>query len=1075
MKKVFTKISLAILMVLSCLVLFKGIEIQAANTSSITVYYYRYNGDYSNYFLWIWSEHREGSGVKFQKVSDSNGYTYAAKFNITAEEQDDKFGMLIVKSGNADQVTWGGEQTDNMYFYLKDNEMAGQANVNVYFAVGEADVAQNAADAKKAKQEKFLYLSFTSSTIINYQATNSISQVKVFENNDGTMQEVSVSAPSSASGNITLSKAMDISKEYYITAKVKNDMVENVQVGLTGVYSSSLFTTAFTYNGDDLGATYTKEATTFRLWAPISRDVSVNLYHYGHPTKYGNEQYPGDDTPYQTVPMTKSEYGTWVATVEGDLDGVYYTYTVVNASQTNEVWDPYAKTTGLNGLRGMVVNFSEDNEKLNPEHWEDTLRAKSTPNNVDKVLYETHIRDLTADPSWGGPEEYAGTYMGLSVRNTTYTKNGITVKTGLDHILELGVTHVHLLPVMDSEYVDETLLHDEEYKEKVAGGLYNWGYMTRSFFAVEGAYSTNPYDGYARMLEYKTLIQAMHNNGVNVVMDVVFNHSASAGDSNFNMIIPKYFHRTSNGAFCNGSGCGNELASERVMVRKLIVDSCKYFASEYKIDGFRFDLMALEDTTTMNAVYNGVQQIDANTIIYGEPWTGDGSTGGYDPAHGGSGKYAAADKGNMRQMPNVGAFYDAVREGIRGDNVPTKGWIAGSFDDNRYDKTVSGIMGGAGYHNGANSGGYGLNSPNQIINYASCHDNYSLYDQVKITTAWSIKSENDKIMRAVSQAISIVLTSQGVPFIEGGSEVGRSKTISTSTKGYTKSGDFYELGSTAYCHNSYMYCDDINAVKWEKKVDNLDYFNAIRNMIAVRRSHVAFRQTSYSGVGSVVANQNSTLYYSDGNIIAYRLKSNADTWKDIYVIHANSNAGGYTFSSLPSGSWKVAASNNTAHQFNSTFTSSTKLAANESIVLVNSTSQLSLSMPSNKQRRAGEGDPELSNLVVTSTGLRLNQVAESTNVDDIAKVFDYCQRLASGDSMNLMRMANSSARVKAMTLASLFIDGSSADFKSTKEVYDQYMAYYHSRMLAIDASEYAELFVALPDEIMAEIYAICNK
>jgi len=1074
MKKIITKTFLVMMLIFSVLVLFKGIKVQAENTTELTVYYYRYDGNYTNYFLWMWTEHREGSGVKFQKVSEKNGYTYAAKFKVNADEQNDKFGMLVVHSGNPNQVTWGNGQTDNMYFYLKDNENAGQAKVDVYFAEGELEVAQSAADGLYAKREKFLYLSFSSNKKISYSATNAISDVVVYEDDGSGKKAVDASKPTAKSGSIELNNAMDVTKEYYVSCKVKNDLVEYDPISFEGIYSSATFNTAFEYNGDDLGATYSKESTKFRLWAPVSRDVIINLYHYGHQTKYGTEKYPGDDTPYATYPMTKSEKGTWTATIEGDLDGVYYTYTIVNSTVSNEVVDPYAKSTGLNGARGMIVNFGDDNEKLNPAKWVDTPRATATGNNVDKVLYETHIRDLTADPSWGGPEEYSGTFMGLSVRGTTYTKNGITVKTGLDHIAELGVTHVHILPVMDSEYVDETLLHDEEYKNKVAGGIYNWGYMTLSYFSLEGAYSTNPYDGYARMLEYKTMIQTMHSLGINIVMDVVYNHSSTAGDSSFHKILPKYYHRTSNGAFTNDSGCGNELASERSMVRKLIVDSCSFFVDEYKVDGLRFDLMGLEDTTTMNAVADAVVAIDPNTIIYGEPWPGNGTTAGYSPAAGGSGTYATANKDNLSKMPRVGAFSDATREGIRGDNVPTKGWIVGSFDDQRYDKTIFGIMGGAGYHNSAATA-YRSASPNQIVNYASCHDNYSLYDQIKITTGWSITSKNTQIMNAVSQALSIVLTSQGVPFIEGGSEIGRSKAISTSTPGYdNKMEGIYELGNTAYNHNSYNAGDCFNAIKWEKKVDNLQYFNTIRNMIAIRRSHSAFRQTTYSAVSNVLANQNSTLYYSDGAIIAYRLKSNADSWKDIYVIHANSTAGGYTFSSLPAGNWKVAASNNPAHAFNSKFTSSTTLMANESIVLVNSTADLTLSMPSARPKMDGEGDAQASTIAVSSVGMRLNKVVESKNSDDIAKVFEYCQQLIAS-SNKLANTAKSSAKAKAEQLASLFTNGTSADFVSTTAVYDQYMAFYNSLMLAIDATDYASLFPVLPDELMAEIYAICNK
>lgn len=1020
------------------------IKVRAATVKTVNIYYHKYDGSYDSNgqitWVWFWSEHRDGKDFKGQKLNtvaaseETAGYVRKVSYQITEAEQNDKFGVIFVKSTGVG--SWNGSQTGDIYFKLenKDSETA-----NIWFAEGEDTVVQTAEKAKEVKKNKFLLLTFTSLKTIKFKATGTVSNVEVFEN--GTKVSATL-----GSNVINLTNNADLGKEYKVNAKVAADTVTGKSVGYDGIFSESAFGNAFNYDGADLGANYTPSKTTFKLWAPISSGITLNLYNAGHPTKFATEDHPGEDNPYDTVVMEKGDKGVWTAVVEGDLDGKYYTYDVTNAGNTNkDVVDPYAKATGVNGIRGMVVNFASNNEKLNPTDWENTPRAEATNKNVDKIIYETHMRDLTASSTWGGNPELAGTYLGFAQKGTTYSKNGITVKTGLDHIIELGVTHVHFLPLMDSEYVDETLLHDEDYKAKAEDGIYNWGYMTKYFFSIEGAYSTNPYDGYARLIEYKTMIQTLHENDINVIMDVVFNHSSTASASSFHLIVPFYYHRTSNGSFTNGSGCGNELASDRYMVNKLIRESCVYFADEFKVDGFRFDLMGLEDVTTMNNVYADVAKVDKNTIVYGEPWTGDGqdwrdnsyhNTLGYAKSAGGSGEYAAAHKGNLNRMPNIGEFADDGREGIRGGNdVPgrDKGWVNGN--SSMYDKAVWAMVGGGNKYNSC-SNVYTPTSPNNIVNYASCHDNFTLFDQFMASA-----SSTTQAMNQVTQALSIVLTSQGVAFIEGGSEIGR-------TKGNN--------------HNSYNAGDKTNAVDWSKKITYLSQFNAIKGLVAVRKAHSAFRQTTYNQINNVYKGQGA--WYNNGNLIAFHIQDSNDEWKDMYVIHANS-IGGTTFT-LPSGNWRVAVSTNTSKKLNDQFTTSIKLNANETVVLVNSRDKISIYDESSSDIG---GDPEESTLVVNVVGKNIQKPAHSTNKNDIAKVFAVCNDIISNDKIESFGNVGS-----AYSNASIIFT-SKSDYASTTEVYEAFQAVVNSRKLVSEAVEYSYNFAVCPYDFIADLFYYLNN
>ena len=342
---------------------------------------------------------------------------------------------------------------------------------------------------------------------------------------------------------------------------------------MSQLYSSKEFEEKYTYSGTDLGALWTAEKTTFRLWAPTAEEVTINLYRDGDPD--------GDDLLEQ-LSMTPDVNGTWIAEKIGDLNGVYYTYLVMVDGKLNECCDPYAKTTGVNGFRAMIIDMTS----TNPEGWAEDQNPNAHLGITDAFLYELHVRDLSMHRS--SRIKNKGMYLGLIEPGTT-TKSGIP--TGLDHMKSMGITHLHLLPVFDFGWTDESS----------RAPRFNWGYDPVNFNVPEGSYASDPYDGSVRVKEFKQMVKGLHDNGISVVMDVVYNHVFEAKDFCFNNIVPDYFSRTDEaGKYSNGSCCGNDTASERSMVRKYIVDSIKYWTEEYHIDGFRFDLVGLIDIETIN-------------------------------------------------------------------------------------------------------------------------------------------------------------------------------------------------------------------------------------------------------------------------------------------------------------------------------------------------------------------------------------------------------------------------------------------------------------------------------------------
>ncbi|MDD4000988.1 MAG: type I pullulanase [Bacilli bacterium] len=645
-------------------------------------------------------------------------------------------------------------------------------------------------------------------------------------------------------GLLELARDLNFANSYQLLATAEN---ESIDISFEGLYDSEEFEAAFAYEGNDLGVLIIDGETHFRIWAPFAKKITLNLYDSGTPLAYGGCDHK------ESFALKKSEKGTWTYLAPTNLHGKYYTYSVTNASSTDEIIDPYARSAGINGIRGMVVDFT----KVNPKGFIYGNRPDIKVN--DAIIYELHIRDLTIHSSWNGPDKYRGKYLGLTIEGTTYNQ----VSTGLDHLKELGITHLQLLPVFDFAMVDESRLDDQNYEKK-----YNWGYMPLNYNVLEGSYSTNPYDGANRIIEFKTLCKTLSKNNIGLIMDVVYNHTALTADSNFHLLVPGYFHRLKkDGTFADGSGTGNETASERYMVRKFIIDSLVFWAKEYNLSGFRFDLMALHDLKTMNQIVTALKAIDENILIYGEPWTGGYSILDFHQASG---------KVNLEKIPQVGAFNDDFRDAVKGSVFyeTDRGFVQGRYDSFVINRIKYGIVGGVNFpgidHHKLSYNMFWHLEPDKTINYVSAHDNHTLKDKLTLSTS---HEQKDLLLAMHKQAGALVLTSQGISFIHAGMEFLRSK-----------------VKDNIYDSNSYASGDEVNQLRWDEKSEqtNLSVFNYYRELIKLRKTHPAFRLRSSFEIREKL----SFLYPNVDNILAYLIDNSkgeiqGENKKLILVIHNN--------------------------------------------------------------------------------------------------------------------------------------------------------------------------------------------
>lgn len=587
---------------------------------------------------------------------------------------------------------------------------------------------------------------------------------------------------------------------------------------------------------------YSSNATTFRLFAPNSaKKVVVRLYNAGI-----------DGKAVKTVRMTRTGNETWTATVKGDLNGKFYTFDIGRG----ECAGVFAKAVGVNGRRGAVIDIND----TDPQGWDNDMRPV-TKSPADLVIYEMHHRDfsIARNINLDGDinvkrqsTQYPGKYLAL------------TEPWAVDYLKDLGVNAVHILPSFDYASVDETRLDEPQY---------NWGYDPVNYNVPEGSYSTDPYDPKARIREFKQMVQALHKAGIRVILDVVYNHTFNIDGSNFQRTYPDYFYRkTPDGKYSDGSGCGNETASDREMMRRFMIESVKYWIEEYHIDGFRFDLMGVHDIETMNAIRTAVDEIDPTIFIYGEGWSA------------GSCAYPAeklGTKANIAKMPRIAAFSDDMRDALRGPfSDDTKGaFLAGIAGE---EESVKFGIAGAVAHPQIDCSKVNYSKepwaaePTQMISYVSCHDDMCLVDRLRASVPGI---SDDELVRLDLLAQTAVLTSQGVPFILSGEEMLRSK------KGV---------------HNSYNSPDSINRLNWNNPIRYRKAFDYYKNLIRLRANHPAFR------LGNADLVRKHLEFLPTGACtVAFRLKDYAgrDDWRNIIVI-LNANREAKTVN-VPHGAYTV--------------------------------------------------------------------------------------------------------------------------------------------------------------------------
>lgn len=819
------------------------------SATKLNVHYYNFDQKYSadSVEAYAWAGSEVGGSYPLSETDD-----FGAFFKVGLQPKDGvtTAGVKVIQDGNIDtaleyeiDLTKVENNTIDVYivegnptlWYTVDEVVYEPVIAEAYFS--ESSTSEIYATVSRAPKD----------------SSSLASQIKV---TDESGVEYAVASAECADGRnivLTLEEELELSKAYDISM----EGYEGTSVSMNKILGSAYFDDAMAYDGDDLGATYTKEKTSFKVWAPTASEVSLNLY----------EQGDGDNL-IETIPMTAQDKGVWFCEKQGDLNGVYYTYSIKIGNKTNEAVDLYARTTGVNGDRGMVIDLAA----TNPEGFENDVRP-AFENPTDAVIYEIHVRDLSSDESSG--IKNTGKFLGFTETGTT---NPDGLSTGIDHIKDLGVTHVQILPMYDYATVDETKLDTPQF---------NWGYDPKNYNVPEGSYSTDPYHGEVRVNEMKQMIQALHANGLRVNMDVVYNHTFNVEGSWFQKTVPDYYYRKVGENYSNASGCGNEIASDRAMARKYIVDSVVYLAKEYHIDGFRFDLMAVLDIETMKAVRAALDEIDPSIMVYGEGWTGGDCA---IPST------QQALKANIYQMEGVGAFSDDIRDAIKGNvfDSADKGFVNGK--DGMEESIKFGIVGATPHpqvmvsQNEKGTRSWAA-QPTQSINYVSCHDNLTFWDKLAISNADDSEETRVKMNKLGS---AVIITSQGVPFFQAGEEMLRSKPSATVEGGFDE--------------NSYTSPDSVNSIKWGNKANVIDTYEYYKGLLAFRKAHSALRMTTAVDI------QNNLTFMSglDANVVAYTIANNAngDTAEKITVIlNANEEA---VDVKLPAGTWEICVNDQTA-------------------------------------------------------------------------------------------------------------------------------------------------------------------
>ena len=791
------KLMLLVGMVFMCWFGLAG-EIYGAEKGELTleVHYIRYNGDYEGWNLWLWTDKQAGQSYSFAPCEDG----VMAQIRLEQIDDESQIGILVRKGD------WEQKDIDEDRFL--DISQAKDGKLSLWIWQGESTLHYEKAEAGI----KIMDACLESEREVTFQAyLESDAEFRVIDQ-DGREYPWEIRRMNrngnAVSGSLTLKEEVLLPGTFYLLI---GEVKKSIRFG--GIYDTDTFQENFVYDGDDLGAVYTEEECRFRLWSPMAEEVTLCLYEEGK----GGEA-------ILTKPLVLGEKGVWQLNLQGDFAGKYYTYVVNVQGSVYEVVDPYAKSVGVNGERGMILSAGAGM----PEGFEKDSFLKEWERE-DIILYETSVRDYTSDEDSG--VLHKGKFLGLTEENTV---NSAGDSTGLTYLAELGITHVHFLPVQDFYGVDEE--NPEE--------TYNWGYNPLYYFVPEGSYSTDPYHGEVRVQELKKMIQSLHEQKIGVVMDVVYNHTYYGGESNFNRIVPGYYHRiNSTGNYSNGSKCGNELATERAMVRKLIIDSIKYWMQEYHVDGFRFDLMGLIDVETMKEIEKEVYRINPRAVLYGEGWDA-GETIYEEPR---------MESFNAYLTPQIGTFNNVFRRAVQK-------YVCGLTEE---EDTILGMrfgFAGAGDNpNTVERMGIWTAEPLQCINYASCHDGYTLWDLINLNCPGE---EVELLKRRDCFGAACVLLCQATPSLHSGEEFLRTKSSPDNPD--AKHGASYNAG------------DEVNTIDWKNRTENRDVLEYYGGLISFRKEH--------KGLGYKTQRElNENLIFIQGlpeNVMGYYAKESVNFFVD---------------------------------------------------------------------------------------------------------------------------------------------------------------------------------------------------
>ena len=821
-------------------------------------FYWSYPGVIENCDIWAWWDGKEGSGYIMHPCD------YGAKVVLNVPVGIEQIGF-IVRTGCSEPggSSWGEATKDG----TGEDRFAVIEGEETFIYLKSGDAAQyTSQDGGKTLTmiKKFTLAGMTDFHKIQYNLTpktaiTSYKQVKVYEGDkELTILDVSNMGQEVTSGIIEVEETLDIGKNYRVVIEGYGEKA----VVPTSIFDSEYFIENYTYDGDDLGAIINGDKTTFKVWAPTASKVVLNLFTSGH-----------EGSAYKSVDMVKGDRGVWSYT-ESCGHGTYYTYTVTTSVGTQEAVDPYAKAAGLNGNRGMVVDLS----RTNPKGWGEDHFATGIKTYSDAVIWEVHVRDFSNKMA---SSNYKGKYLAFTERGLV---NEFGQSIGVDYLVNLGITHVHLLPVYDYATVDEANPDSQ----------FNWGYDPKNYNVPEGSYSTNPYDGEVRIKEYKQMVQALHAAGIGVVMDMVYNHTYDA-NSSFNKIVPYYYYRyTATGANSSASGCGNDTASERYMFGKFMVDSVSYWAEEYDLDGFRFDLMGLHDLATMQEVENAVHAINPEAMIYGEGWTMGSTIDGSPMANQGQISKIEPLEG---AIGGIAVFNDTIRDGLKGSvfTATSKGYISGNGNGS-FPSVLFGIKGGAGT-------GFSWEVKNgMVVNYMSAHDNNTLWDKLILSNKDNTVEERLAMNRL---GATLLMISKGTVFFQAGEEMLR-----------TKDGD----------ENSYKSGDAINNINWSVLKEGSNEYEMMRyyqELIRVRQEYAIFRTLNTA----VIANTS----YGEGRV-AITLDNHADG-KALIV----SNPTGEAMTYSVSGNWHMIVNGVDIMDAPEAVTGSITVPAYTAVVFVNDT------------------------------------------------------------------------------------------------------------------------------------------